>query len=80
MSNAAAETRPAPFAATSNQISWLALTLTPGLGPTRGKRLLEFFGSIEGVLNATLTELRSGRASDASRAVTRHRTLRRTRE
>src|SRR5438477_9702431 len=57
MSNAAAETRPAPSAATSNQISWLALTLTPGLGPTRGKRLLEFFGSIEGVLNATLTEL-----------------------
>src|SRR5436309_2152037 len=57
MSNAPAETRPAPSAGTSNQISWLALTLTPGLGPTRGKRLLEFFGSIEGVLNATLTEL-----------------------
>ena len=44
-------------AATSNQISWLALTLTPGLGPTRRKRLLKFLGSIEGVLNATLTEL-----------------------
>ncbi len=57
MSNATVESRPAPSTATSNQISWLALTLTPGLGPTRGKRLLEFFGSSEAVINATLTEL-----------------------
>jgi DNA processing protein len=57
LSNAAVESRPTSFSATSNQISWLALTLTPGLGPTRGKRLLEFFGSIEAVINATLTEL-----------------------
>src|SRR5438477_6603592 len=45
------------FKATSGQISWLALTLTPGLGPTRAKRLVEFFGSVEAVLNASLTEL-----------------------
>jgi len=57
LSNATVESRPAPSTATSNQISWLALTLTPGLGPTRGKRLLEFFGSSEAVINATLTEL-----------------------
>jgi DNA processing protein len=35
----------------------MALTLTPGLGPTRARRLVEFFGSVEGVLKATLTEL-----------------------
>jgi len=41
----------------TSQIAWLALTLTPGLGPTRARRLVEFFGSVEGVLNASLTEL-----------------------
>jgi DNA processing protein len=41
----------------SNQIGWIALTLTPGLGPTRSRKLIEFFGSIEGVLNASLTSL-----------------------
>jgi DNA processing protein len=39
------------------QILWLALTLTPGLGPTRAKRLVEFFGGVEGVFRASLTEL-----------------------
>ena len=57
MSNATAESRPVPPAATTTQISWLALTLTPGLGPTRAKRLVEFFGSVEAVFNASLTEL-----------------------
>ena len=49
-----------PVAATtvrSNQIGWIALTLTPGLGPTRSRKLIEFFGGIEGVLNASLTSL-----------------------
>ena len=41
----------------TSQIAWLALTLTPGLGPTRARRLVEFFGTVEGVLNASLTEL-----------------------
>ena len=44
-------------AAHTSQIGWLALTLTPGLGPTRARRLVEFFGEIAGVLNASLTEL-----------------------
>ena len=44
-------------AAHTSQIAWLALTLTPGLGPTRARRLVEFFGEIAGVLNASLTEL-----------------------
>jgi DNA processing protein len=36
---------------------WLAITLTPGLGPTRSRRLIEFMGGIEAVVRATLTEL-----------------------
>jgi DNA processing protein len=52
-----ADPKPSGSNANSNQISWLALTLTPGLGPTRAKRLVEFFGSIEAVFNASLTEL-----------------------
>jgi DNA processing protein len=36
---------------------WLALALTPGLGPTRGRRLIEFFGSVSAVFQASLTEL-----------------------
>jgi DNA processing protein len=52
-----ADAKPSISNSNSNQISWLALTLTPGLGPTRAKRLVEFFGSIEAVFNASLTEL-----------------------
>jgi DNA processing protein len=36
---------------------WLALALTPGLGPNKSRRLVEFFGSIQAVFRATLTEL-----------------------
>lgn len=39
------------------QLYWLALVLTPGLGPTRGRRLVERFGSPEDVFHASLTEL-----------------------
>jgi DNA processing protein len=41
----------------TSQIGWLALTLTHGLGPTRARRLVEFFGDVAGVFNASLTEL-----------------------
>src|SRR5580765_27222 len=44
-------------AATSNSIYWLALSLTPGLGPTRGRKLVERFASIQDVFHASLTEL-----------------------
>ena len=44
--------------AQSQQASyWLALALTPGLGPTRVRKLIEHFGSPERVLHASLTEL-----------------------
>ena len=36
---------------------WLALALTPGLGPNRGRRIVEHFGNVEAVFRASLTEL-----------------------
>jgi len=36
---------------------WLALALTPGLGANKSRRLVEFFGSVQAVFRATLTEL-----------------------
>ncbi len=41
----------------SYEREWLALSLTPQLGPTRCKKLVAHFGSIEKVFRATLTEL-----------------------
>jgi len=36
---------------------WVALVMTAGLGPTRGRKLIEHFGGAEKVFEATLTEL-----------------------
>jgi DNA processing protein len=36
---------------------WLALALTPGLGPTRIKKLIDHYGTAERVFHASLTEL-----------------------
>jgi DNA processing protein len=44
-------------AGTSNILYWLALALTPGLGPTRGRKLAEHFAKVEDVFHAPLTEL-----------------------
>jgi len=38
-------------------LDWLALALTPGLGPTKCRRLVEHFGSPEAVFRAPLTQL-----------------------
>ena len=38
-------------------LQWLALTLTPGLGPTRARRLVEHMGTVAAVFRASLTEL-----------------------
>ena len=43
--------------ATSHVLEWLALSLTPGLGPAKSKHLVEHFGSAEAVFRACLTEL-----------------------
>jgi DNA processing protein len=47
----------AVFPATTHLVEWLAISLTPGLGPTRVRKLVDHFGSAEAVLHATLTEL-----------------------
>lgn len=54
MSNAVAS--PCKTAETST-LPWLALTLTPGLGPARARRVVEFFGNVQNVFAASLTEL-----------------------
>lgn len=41
----------------SNTIYWLALALTPGLGPTRGRKLVEHFHGLQDIFHASLTEL-----------------------
>ncbi len=54
----------------SNQVLWLALTLTPGLGPARAKRLVEFFGSVAKVFQVPLTELEAaGLTADAAQSI-----------
>jgi DNA processing protein len=47
----------APNPASQQATYWLALALTPGLGPTRIKKLIEHCGTAERVFQATLTEL-----------------------
>jgi DNA processing protein len=42
---------------TSNTIYWLALTLTPGLGPTRGRKIADRFSNVQDIFHASLTEL-----------------------
>jgi DNA processing protein len=38
-------------------LQWLALALTPGLGPTKARRVIEFFGSVQALFRASHTEL-----------------------
>ena len=45
--------------AATHLLEWLAISLTPGLGPTKARKLVEQFGSAEAVLHASLTELES---------------------
>jgi DNA processing protein len=52
--------RAAPLPETVNErpaLPWLALALTPGLGPTRARRIVEHLDGIEAVFRASLTEL-----------------------
>ena len=51
-------TATAPAAGT-HILEWLALALTDGLGPTRSRKLVEYFGGPDAVLRASLTELES---------------------
>ena len=48
---------PAASAVSEHTLQWLALSLTPGLGATRARRLVEHFGGVAAVFRASLTEL-----------------------
>jgi len=45
--------------AATHTLEWLALSLTPGLGPTKARKLADHFGSPEAIFRASLTELES---------------------
>jgi DNA processing protein len=47
----------AVLAPATQALEWLAMSLTPGLGPTSIRKLVERFGSADAVLRASLTEL-----------------------
>jgi len=58
----------APTCKTSetSTLQWLALALTPGLGPTRARRIVEFFGGVQNIFAASLTELEASGLQVAS--------------
>ncbi len=45
--------------AATHLLEWLAISLTPGLGATKARKLVEHFGSADAVFRASLTELES---------------------
>jgi DNA processing protein len=49
----------APSPSATHILEWLAIALTPGLGPTKARKLVEHFGGTEAVFHASLTELES---------------------
>ena len=54
----------------THHLQWLALALTPSLGPSRCRRLVEHFGSTNAVFTATLTELEAaGLPATAAQAI-----------
>ena len=57
-------------ATAAHQLEWLALSLTPGLGPTRSRHLAEHFQSVANVFHASLTELEAaGLPAPAAQAI-----------
>jgi DNA processing protein len=52
-----AETGVSVCKTSETSMQWLALALTPGLGPTKARRVIEFFGSVQALFRASLTEL-----------------------
>jgi len=59
----------APIAICNSYLEWLAIALTPGLGPTKARKLVEHFGSAEAVFHASLTELEGTGIQAVSAAV-----------
>ena len=51
-------TNPSPARSEETRaLYWVALALTPGLGPTRSRHLAEYFGSVDHVFQSSLTSL-----------------------
>lgn len=77
MSNTAVTTAPTLGSIPNpNQMVWLALTLTPGLGATRAKRLVEFFGGVDKIFQASLTELEAaGLPASAAQSIATGRSI-----
>ena len=59
---------------------WLALAMTPGIGPTRGKKLVERFGSATNVFHASLTELEAGLMAISAQSIATGASLTRAEE
>src|SRR5438270_12162197 len=57
---------PAAGSEHSRQLLWLALAMTPQLGPTRARRLRDHFGGVEKIFRASLTELEAAGLHAAS--------------
>ncbi len=53
-------------ASTVRALQWLALSLTPGIGAARGRKLVELFNGIDRLFAATLTELEGAGLSAGS--------------
>ena len=47
-------------------LQWLALSLTPGIGASRGRKLVELFDGVENLFRASLTELEAAGLPAAS--------------
>jgi DNA processing protein len=52
--------------ATDRQLKWLALALTPGIGASRGKKLVEYFGGVDALFAASLTDLEAAKLPSAA--------------
>ena len=57
MTAASTVTNPRPD--TMHTLKWLALSLTPGIGAGRGRKLVELFDGVDRLFTASLTELES---------------------
>jgi len=66
MSSVASTTSKTQSGARGAKLQWLALSLTPGMGPTRGRKLVDHFGSIEAVFHASLTTLEGAKIPSQS--------------
>jgi DNA processing protein len=63
-------TAAAPAKADLRRNRWLALALTPSLGAIRARKLVEHFGGIDAVFNASLTELEAaGLRAEAAQSI-----------